>query len=68
MSFDSRIISDFPEIFAKFKEKEISLLWRGSCDGFGSKELHRRCDGHSNTLTVILDREGSIFGGLTPVE
>jgi hypothetical protein len=42
---------------------EFSELWRGSCDGFNAKEFHRRCDGHANTLTVILDTEGTIFGG-----
>jgi hypothetical protein len=65
---DSEIISCFPEIFETFWGKPISLLWRGSRDGFGSTEFHRRCDGHANTLTVILDTEGNIFGGFTPVE
>jgi hypothetical protein len=67
-SFDSRIISDFPEIFAEFRGERFSLLWRGSRDGFKAKEFHRRCDGHANTLTVILDTKGNIFGGFTPVE
>jgi hypothetical protein len=31
---DSRIISDFPEILAEFRKKQISLLWRHSFDGF----------------------------------
>jgi hypothetical protein len=66
--FDSRIISDFPEIFAEFRGKRFSLLWRGSRDGFVASEFHRRCDGHANTLTVILDTKGNIFGGFTPVE
>jgi prefoldin subunit 5 len=66
--FDSRIISDFPEIFAEFQGKRISLLWRGSRDGFRASEFHRRCDNHSNTLTVILDTNGNIFGGFTPVK
>jgi hypothetical protein len=67
-SLDSQIISDFPEIFAEFREKHFEILWRGSCDGFKAKEFHRRCDGHANTLTVILDTEGNIFGGFTPVK
>jgi hypothetical protein len=66
--FDSQIISDFPAIFAEFRKKRFSLLWRGSRDGFKAQEFHRRCDGHANTLTVILDTEGNIFGGFTPVE
>jgi hypothetical protein len=66
--FDSQIISEFPEIFAEFRGKQFSLLWRGSRDGFKAKEFHRRCDGRANTLTVILDTKGNIFGGFTPVE
>jgi hypothetical protein len=66
--FDSRIISDFPEIFAEFQGKHFEILWRGSRDGFGASEFHRRCDGQANTLTVILDTKGNIFGGFTPVK
>jgi hypothetical protein len=65
---DSQIISDFPEIFGDFREKWFSLLWRGSRDGFNGYEFHWRCDGYSNTLIVILDTKGNIFGGFTPVE
>jgi uncharacterized coiled-coil protein SlyX len=64
---DSKIISDFPEIFAQFRGKRFTLLWRGSRDGFGARDFHSRCDGHRNTLTLILDVGGSIFGGFTPV-
>jgi hypothetical protein len=39
---DSMIISDFPEIFADFRMKRFSLLWRGSRDGFGVSEFHNR--------------------------
>jgi hypothetical protein len=67
-SFDSRVISGFPEIFAEFRGKRFEILWRGSRDGFKAKEFHRRCEGHANTLTVILDTKGNIFGGFTPVE
>jgi uncharacterized coiled-coil protein SlyX len=64
---DSMIISDFPVIFAQFRGKWFTLLWRGSRDGFGAPDFHCRCDGHRNTLTLILDVGGSIFGGFTPV-
>jgi hypothetical protein len=66
--FDSLIVSDFPAIFAEFRGKQFKLLWRGSRDGFGASKFHGRCDGHANTLTVILDTDGNIFGGFTPVE
>jgi hypothetical protein len=46
----------------------FSVLWRGSRDGFGHGDFHRRCDGHASTLTVILDTNGNVFGGFTPVE
>jgi hypothetical protein len=65
---NSEIISNFPRIFAEFQDKTLSLLWRGSRDGFDAEEFHDRCDGHANTLTVILDTNGNIFGGFTPVE
>jgi hypothetical protein len=65
---DSVIISDFPEIFAEFSGKQFSLLWRGSRDGFDAKQFHSLCDGRANTLTVIEDTDGNIFGGFTPLE
>jgi hypothetical protein len=64
----SKIISDFPEIFAEFRGKRFSLLWRGGRDGFGGRDFHDRCDGHANTLTLIEDTKGNIFGGFTPLE
>jgi uncharacterized coiled-coil protein SlyX len=63
----SLIVSDFPDIFTEFDGKRFSLLWRGSRDGFGAVDFHNRCDGHANNLTVILDTNGNIFGGFTPV-
>jgi hypothetical protein len=65
---ETKILSDFPKIFAEFRGKQFSLLWRGGRDGFEAKEFHRRCDGHSNSLTVILDTKGNIFGGFTPLK
>jgi hypothetical protein len=66
--WDSVIVSELPEILAEFRGEQFSLLWRGGRDGFDSRDFHDRCDGHSNTLTVILDTNGNIFGGFTPVE
>jgi hypothetical protein len=67
-ALDSEIISDFPEIFAEFRGKRFSLLWRGGRDGFGARDFHGRCDGHANTLTLIEDTDGNIFGAFTPLE
>jgi hypothetical protein len=65
---DSLIVSDFPPLFEEFRAKRFNLLWRGSRDGFTVGEFHLRCDGRANTLTLISDTKGNIFGGFTPVK
>jgi hypothetical protein len=65
--FDSLIVTELAPIFDEFRGKRFTLLWRGSRGGFGYGEFHRRSDGHANTLTLILDTDGNIFGGFTPV-
>jgi hypothetical protein len=66
--WNSTVVPDFPTLFGDFKKKQFTLLCRGSRNGFGCWDFHSRCDGHPNTLTVILDTKGNIFGGFTPVE
>jgi hypothetical protein len=66
--FDSQIVSDFPDILAEFGSRRFVLLWRGSRDGFRFADFHRRCDRHAPTLTLILDKDGNVFGGFRPVE
>jgi hypothetical protein len=68
VGFDSLIVSHFPNIFAEFLPMRFSLLWQGSRDGFGARDFHSRCDGDANSLTVILDTNGNVFGGFRPVE
>jgi hypothetical protein len=65
---DSLIVSSFPPLFDEFRGKRFVLLWRGSRDRFGGRKFHKRCDGHANTLTLILDTGGNVFGGFTPVQ
>jgi hypothetical protein len=65
---DSLIIADVPLLFEEFVRKRFKLLWRGNRDGFTAREFHRRCDGRANTLTVISDTDGNVFGGFTPVK
>jgi hypothetical protein len=36
--------------------------------GFGASKFHGRCDGHANTLTVILDTKWKVFGGFIPLK
>jgi uncharacterized coiled-coil protein SlyX len=66
--FASLVVADFPPLFAEFRGKRFTLLWRGSRDGFGADDFHYRCDGHENTLTLIKDTDRNIFGGFTPVK
>jgi hypothetical protein len=65
---DSLIISEFVALFEAFRAKRFKLLWRGSGDGFTASEFHRRCNGCANTLTLIVDTDGNVFGGFTPVK
>jgi hypothetical protein len=50
-----------------FESKRFALLWRGSRDGFEPSAFHRYCDGKANTLTVIKNSLGYVFGGYTAV-
>jgi hypothetical protein len=67
-AFDSKIISSIPDIFSVFEGKTLTLLYRGSRDGFEARTFHSRCDRHPNTVTLILSTNECIFGGYTPVE
>jgi hypothetical protein len=60
----SLIVSEFPLLFEEFRAKRFHLLRRGRRDGSGAAEFHPR----ANTLTLISDTDGNVFGGFTPVE
>ena len=74
-SFKSLILNGERQLLELIKLCEFSpndkwsLLYRGTRDGFDSYYFHSKCDGHSNTLT-ILKAKGSefIFGGFTAVD
>jgi hypothetical protein len=61
------ILPTIPLCLRDLQEKRWTLLYRGSRDGFGSSNFHQKCDGKSNTLTVIETTKGFVFGGFTPV-
>jgi len=44
---------------------ELSLLYRGSRDGFSSKDFHDKCDNKAPTLTIVKTTSGIIMGGYT---
>jgi hypothetical protein len=64
---DSLIFTDAAQISRMFQGQSFKLLWRGSRDGFQVDQFHDRCDSRPYTLTLILDTDGNIFGGFTPV-
>jgi hypothetical protein len=66
--WNSAIVPQFPKLFENFKKKQFALLWRGIRDGFHTYDFHRRCDWYLNALTVILDTQGNIFAGFTPLK
>lgn len=49
----------------KFRDQKWYLKYRGSRDGFKSENFHNKCDGLSNTLTVIQTENKAVFGGYT---
>ncbi len=72
--FSSEILTDERQSFELVKLCEFSpndkwsLLYRGTRDGFGAKDFHSRCDGHSNTLTILKAKQSEfIFGGFLMV-
>jgi hypothetical protein len=44
-------------------EVTLSLLYRGSRDGFGAADFHAKCDDKGDTVTIVKSTEGYIFGG-----
>jgi hypothetical protein len=71
-SMKSQILSNQQQYFELINLCDLSpndkwsLLYRGTRDGFHSKDFHSKCDGHSNTLTILRAKGSShIFGGYT---
>ena len=52
-------------LFSLVKHKTDFLLYRGSRDGFTPLAFHSRCDGKSNTVTIIKSSLNKTFGGYT---
>jgi hypothetical protein len=67
VGFESLIVKDYPTILDDFVNKTWKLLYRNSRDGFRFSNFHGKCDGQSNTLTLIETTKGFLFGGFTPL-
>jgi hypothetical protein len=66
-TLDSAILTKIPELLSDLGDGRWRLLYRGSRDGFRSLNFHEKCDGQSNTVTVILTTNDAILGGFTPL-
>jgi hypothetical protein len=64
---DSTIVSTTPRIFYVLADKHLRLLYRGSRDGLQASAFHNGCNGHRNTVSLILSTNKCIFGGYTPL-
>jgi hypothetical protein len=53
------------EICGFKKQSYFMPVYRGSVDGFTAKAFHNKCDSYTNTLTIIKDSNGNVFGGFT---
>jgi len=52
----------------KGKQSKVTLLYRGSRDGFGANDFHSKCNGKGATVTIVLsDGFNHVFGGFTNV-
>jgi len=64
---DSTIISTTQQTSLRnligFQTKSLSLLWRGTRDGFAASTFHSLCNNKGSTLTVFKTTSGYIAGG-----
>jgi hypothetical protein len=67
-ALDSRIAPDLPAILEEFRGRRFALLYRGSRDGFAARDFHKKCDKRGNTVVLVQESQGFIFGGATPIE
>jgi hypothetical protein len=47
--------------------REAKLIYRATIDGSAASSFHSKCDGISNTVTIIKTTSNSVFGGFTSV-
>ena len=71
MLIDSKILCSNAQKEFVFKEiansQELSLLYRGTSDGFGMGDYHKKVDDQGATISVIETTAGDIIGGFTTV-
>ena len=49
------------------KYKEMKLTFRGNRDGMTGNDFHKKCDNKGETITLIKNEKGNIFGGYASI-
>ena len=47
--------------------REMKLIYRGTRDGMLSDTFHNKCENTDNTISLILNNKGNIFGGFSSI-
>ena len=45
----------------------MKLIYRGTRDGMLSDTFHNKCENTDNTISLILNNKGNIFGGFSSI-
>ena len=68
LSFESSLIlngEEFKWLSEMTQFKSDTLLYRATRDRFDSLAFHSKCDGKSNTVTIVKTDSNCVFGGFT---
>jgi len=64
-SEEQKLISYLPN--KKNNQLKLTLLYRGSRDGFAAKKFHEKCDNEGPTICIVLSNYNHVFGGFTNI-
>jgi len=51
----------------EYKDKQLHLIFHALNDGFSASEFHKKCDGKSPTIAIIVSTNNNIYGGFTDI-
>ena len=59
-------VTEFIDLCEFEPNEKWTLLYRGTRDGFNSRDFHHKCDGFDRTVTIIESKQtANVFGGYT---
>eukprot|EP01099_Mayorella_cantabrigiensis_P008485 TRINITY_DN7976_c0_g1_i1.p1 TRINITY_DN7976_c0_g1~~TRINITY_DN7976_c0_g1_i1.p1 ORF type:complete len:275 (-),score=73.72 TRINITY_DN7976_c0_g1_i1:65-775(-) len=65
---DEMLVEWLEQARGRGESRNISLLYRGSRDGFEASEFHKRCDSQGPTVVIYRTSDGKRGGGYSAVE